>query len=207
MNQCKRISAVLALSLLSIVGCSDDDSTEQEAVANVALKSMTSVSDDVYQPGQQITVDFSTETTLLTNEHVGVSFILIEKSKVAELETEDEPDGYDLGEFYIEQLQEGEQNHTATLILPNEDLVSGEFIIAAFVDTSGVISNEVDVTDNKSRGIESGDESTYSSVTISDGHYHDFVLDKLKVGDGFAIFPGPGKRDTCLLYTSPSPRD
>lgn len=62
--------------------------------------------------------------------------------------------------------------------------------------TSGVISNEVDVTDNKSRGIESGDETTYSSVTISDGHYHDFVLDKLKVGDGFAIFPGPGKRDT-----------
>ena len=81
MNQCKRISAVLALSLLSLVGCSDDDSTEQEAVANVALKSMTSVSDDVYQPGQQITVDFSTETTLLTNEHVGVSFILIEKVK------------------------------------------------------------------------------------------------------------------------------
>ena len=196
MNQCKRISAVLALSLLSIVGCSDDDSTEQEAVANVALKSMSPVSDDVYQPGQQITVDFSTETTLLTNEHVGVSFILIERDKVAELETEDEPDGYDLGEFYIEQLQEGEQNHTATLILPNEDLVSGEFVIAAFVDTSGVISSEVDVTDNKSRGIESGDETTYSTVTISDGHYHDFVLDKLKVGDGFAIFPGPGKRDT-----------
>ncbi|MGB1291228.1 MAG: hypothetical protein ACPG5Z_03805 [Pseudoalteromonas sp.] len=196
MNQSKRISAVLALSLTLIVGCSDNEPTEQEVVANVALKSMSSVDNEVYQPGQEITVDFSTETTLLTNEHVGVSFILIERSKVSELETEEEPDGYDLGEFYIEQLQEGEQNHSAKLILPNEDLSTGEFVIAAFVDTSGVISNEADVTDNKSRGIESGDETTYSSIAIKDGRYHDFVLQKVKVGDGFAIFPGPGKRDT-----------
>ncbi|NVJ49399.1 MAG: hypothetical protein HWE11_03365 [Gammaproteobacteria bacterium] len=183
----------LMATLLS--GCWDFGSKDQ-TIPNVALSSMKPVSGSGYQAGETVELTFTTETRLLETEHVGVTFMLIERAKVAELETSDEPDGHQLDEYYIEQLQPGSQTHTATVMIPNVDLSAGEYVIAAYVDASGVIQNEAVVSDNKSRGIEYGDESTYSSINLIEGRVHDFTLDKAKVGDGFAIFPGPGKRDT-----------
>lgn len=183
-----------ALVFLTVIlsGCSNDDRTRP----NVTLKSMSASSTVSYQAGQYIDIDFVTYTQVLTTEHVGVTFMLIERSKVAELETRDEPDGYLLGEHYIEQLQPGEQEHTARILLPNEELTPGAYVIAAYVDASGVITTEVYTDDNKSRGIEMGDSSTYALITIAEGKHHEFHLERAKVGDGFAMFPGPGKRET-----------
>lgn len=201
MNPSKLIGSIFTLFLALLVGCSGgdnnkDNTVDQEIIANVVLKSMESPSIDTYQAGQPISLDFVTETQLLETEHVGVTFILIERNKVAELETSDEPDGYVLGEHYIAKLQAGEQSHSAKLIIPNEELTAGDYVIAAYVDASGVIEDEAETSDNKSRGIESGDETTYASVSVVEGRFHDFILNKAKVGDGFAMFAGPGKRDT-----------
>ncbi|MCW8922404.1 MAG: hypothetical protein OQK69_02070, partial [Gammaproteobacteria bacterium] len=137
-----------------------------------------------------------TTTSTLDVEHVGVSFILIERSKAGLLNTAVEPESYEAGEHYIAQLKSGEQQHTATLKAPNVVMPDGDYIIVAYVDTAGVIKNEVDTSDNVSRGFDEGEEVTYGSVSIVNGDYNDFVLEKVAVGDGFALFPGPGLKST-----------
>lgn len=186
----------VCLLLISQLSACFDGNSDSKPEANVMLTSMSSVEGKTYQAGEPIELDYLTETSLLNTEHVGVSFILIEESKVGQLETEDEPDGYPLGEHYIPQLEDGEQSHNARLLLPNEELAVGDYVIAAYVDSSGVIETEASTEDNKSRGIEEGEVKTYATINIEEGYYHDFIIDKLKVGDGFVIFPGPGKRDT-----------
>ncbi|WP_155730529.1 hypothetical protein [Pseudoalteromonas luteoviolacea] len=171
-------------------------STEVTQVPNVALVEITTPEQALYQPGQPISLDFSIETIQLDTQHIGVTFMAIPKEKVAQLETEDQPEGFNLGTHYIEQLQPGVQNLSTTLMFPNEEMPSGEFLIAAYVDSAKIIPDEADLTDNRSRGHDGGDLTTYASVTIDASHYHDFVLDKVVVGDGFAMFPDIGQRET-----------
>ncbi|MCF2860418.1 hypothetical protein L1286_23380 [Pseudoalteromonas sp. SMS1] len=171
-------------------------SPEIEQVPNVALTEIKTPSQTLYQPGQPISLDFSIETTQLDTQHIGVTFMAIPREKVAQLETEEQPEGYNLGTHYIEQLQPGVQTLSATLMFPNEQMPSGEFLIAAYVDSAKVIPNEADLTDNRSRGHDSNDLVTYAAVTMDASHFHDFVLDRAVVGDGFAMFPDIGQRET-----------
>lgn len=199
MKQSIVLNAMFILLLSILTGCSDNKQTEAEPVANVALAAMDSPSNEVYKAGQYIDINFTTNTQLLNTEHVGVSFMLIARDKVDELETSDNPTGFELGEHYIAKLSEGLQQHHAKLLLPNDISEAGEYVIAAYVDASGMIENEADVSDNRSRNFANGDYTTYAIIDIAEGHVHDFSLDKLKVGDGFALFPGPGKRETSSV--------
>ncbi len=177
--------------VLLLAGCSSDGNSG----GNVALSSITSPTNGTYLSGQTFSVEFTTETSSLETRHVGVTFIVIERDKVGQLVTSEDPEGDYVGDHYIDQLQEGEQLHTAELMLPNVDMTAGEYVIAAYVDSSGVIEDERTTIDNKSRGIDDGDETTYGSLTIGSGTFHDFVIDEVTVGDGYAIFPGPDHAD------------
>ncbi|KZN32718.1 hypothetical protein N474_24395 [Pseudoalteromonas luteoviolacea CPMOR-2] len=169
---------------------------EATQVPNVALTEIKTPAQTLYQPGQPISLEFSIESTLLDTQHIGVTFMAIPKEKVAQLETEDQPEGFNLGTHYIEQLQSGVQNLSATLMFPNEQMPSGEFLIAAYVDSAKIIPNEAELSDNRSRGHDSNDLTTYAAVTVDAAHFHDFVLDRAVVGDGFAMFPDIGQRET-----------
>ncbi|TQF71968.1 hypothetical protein [Pseudoalteromonas luteoviolacea] len=169
---------------------------EATQVPNVALTEIKTPAQTLYQPGQPISLEFSIESTLLDTQHIGVTFMAIPKEKVAQLETEDQPEGFNLGTHYIEQLQSGVQNLSATLMFPNEQMPSGEFLIAAYVDSAKIVPNEAELSDNRSRGHDSNDLTTYAAVTVDAAHFHDFVLDRAVVGDGFAMFPDIGQRET-----------
>ncbi|WP_105167800.1 hypothetical protein [Pseudoalteromonas sp. T1lg23B] len=195
----------LALVLpLFLTACSSDDNSVKvntdnltnSDVENVALMEIKNPEQGVFQPGQPISLDFTINTTLLETEHVGVTFMAIPKDKVEQLKTHDNPEGYNLGVHYIAQLTPGEQSFTAQLMLPNMDMPSGEYLIAGYVDSARSIEDEQDLDDNASRGHETGDFTTYAQVSIDSSKYHDFVMDKLVVGDGYAIFPDVGLRET-----------
>ncbi|AOT09470.1 hypothetical protein [Pseudoalteromonas luteoviolacea] len=195
----------LAMPLLLTACFSDNDnkpniitpeiSTQADPVPNVALTELKAPLQTIYQPGQPITLDYSISSELLDTQNIGVTFMAIPKDKVAQLETEDKPEGFNLGLHHIEQLQDGTQNFTATLMFPNEQMPSGEYLIGAYVDSAKNISDEANLDDNRSRGHDSNDLTTYAQITIDSSHYHDFVLDKATVGDGFAMFPEFGPRD------------
>ncbi|OHU86695.1 MULTISPECIES: hypothetical protein [Pseudoalteromonas] len=195
----------LALVLpLFLAACSSDDNALKVTVddqittdvENVALVEIKNPEQGLFQPGQPISLDFTINTTLLETEHVGVTFMAIPKDKVEQLKTHDNPEGYNLGVHYIAQLTPGEQSFTAQLMLPNQEMPSGEYLVAGYVDSARSIENEQDLEDNASRGHESGDFTTYAQVTVDSSKYHDFVMDKLVVGDGYALFPYIGLRET-----------
>lgn len=170
-------------------------STHTDPVPNVSLTELKTPAQTLFQPGQPITLDYTISSELLDTQNIGVTFMAIPKDKVAQLETEDAPEGFNLGVHHIEQLQAGAQSFTATLMFPNEQMPSGEYLIGAYVDSAKSIADEANLDDNRSRGHDSNDLTTYAQITIDSSHYHDFVLDKATVGDGFAMFPEFGPRD------------
>ncbi|MDK1287514.1 hypothetical protein [Pseudoalteromonas umbrosa] len=170
-------------------------STQTDPVPNVALTEIKTPQQTIYQPGQPITLDYSISSELLDTQNIGVTFMAIARDKVTQLETEDKPEGFNLGVHHIAQLEPGSQSFTATLMFPNEQIPSGEYVIGAYVDSAKLITDEANLDDNRSRGHESNDFVTYAQITIDSSHYHDFVLDKATVGDGFAMFPELGPRD------------
>ncbi|KZN46565.1 hypothetical protein L1077_21120 [Pseudoalteromonas luteoviolacea] len=170
-------------------------STQTDPVPNVALTEIKTPQQTIYQPGQPITLDYSISSELLDTQNIGVTFMAIARDKVAQLETEDKPEGFNLGVHHITQLESGSQSFTATLMFPNEQIPSGEYVIAAYVDSAKLITDEANLDDNRSRGHDSNDFVTYAQITIDSSHYHDFVLDRATVGDGFAMFPEFGTRD------------
>ncbi|MDK1312398.1 hypothetical protein [Pseudoalteromonas ardens] len=179
---------------LSIVQPTSNDETTQP-VANVRLDSLSNPQQTALQPGQPLQLDYTIHSTLLETQHVGVTFMAIAQDKVAQLDSEVEPQGYNLGTHYVPQLSDGEHTFTAELMLPNEDMPSGDYLIAAYVDSAQSIENEADLSDNRSRNVDQGDLTTYAQISIDSTYYHDFVMDTLVVGDGFAMFPDKGKRE------------
>ncbi|WP_404395755.1 hypothetical protein [Pseudoalteromonas phenolica] len=196
----KTLLSISVITLLS--GCfSDADNDIQsslkqpEPIANVRLESVSSPEQDTFQPGQPIEIDFKISSELLETEHVGVAFMAIAKDKVEQLSSHQEPEGYDLGTHYIAKLADGEHSFTAKLMLPNEEIPSDEYVIAAYVDSANLIENEANTDDNRSRDY-SDNAPTFAKITIDSTFYHDFALDTLNVGDGFAMFPDVGRRET-----------
>ncbi len=189
---------LLGLSLIAaLTGCNDDDKNETiiEQVANVKLVALEDPEQTTYQPGQPINIDFTIESQLLDTEHVGVAFMAIAKTNIDQLTTDEEPEGFDLGTHYISQLSDGEHHFTAELMLPNEEIPSDEYVIAAYVDSAQLIESEADLDDNRSRNY-AEDTTTYAQINIDSKGYHDFQIDVLSVGDGFAMFPDIGNRET-----------
>lgn len=177
--------------LLSMAGCESGGSTP-----NVTLTAVGTPQASSYQSGQPFTVTFTTDAVSLDVDNIAVQFVLIERSKVDQLSSSDVAETFEAGDYSIANLQTGTQEHTATLSVPHTAIPAGDYVIAAYVDPTGIISNEADTSDNLSRGIEEGDETTYGTMTIASGNYHDFVLDSVAVGDGFALFPSPGMKAT-----------
>ena len=195
---------LLSLTLLGLLsGCNDKDKTEviqtslklPEPVANVRLETVSTPEQTQYQPGQPIKIDYSISSELLETEHVGVTFMAIAKDKVEQLASHEEPEGYELGTHYIEKLSDGEHSFTAELMLPNEEIPTDDYVIAAYVDSAKSIDNEANTEDNGSRDF-SDNATTFAQINIDSSFYHDFSLDTLTVGDGFAMFPDAGRRET-----------
>ena len=185
-----------------LTGCfSDSDNNvesslkQPEPVANVRLETVNTPDQTQYQPGQPIKINYSISSQLLDTEHVGVTFMAIAKDKVDQLASHDEPEGYELGTHYIEKLSDGEHSFTAELMLPNEEIPSDDYVIAAYVDSAKSIENEANTKDNGSRDF-SDNAASFAQITIDSTFYHDFALDTLTVGDGFAMFPDSGRRET-----------
>ncbi|TLX45335.1 hypothetical protein C1E24_19455 [Pseudoalteromonas phenolica] len=196
----KTLFSISMLGLLT--GCfSDSDNNvesslkQPEPVANVRLETVNTPDKAYYQPGQPIMIDYSISSQLLDTEHVGVTFMAIAKDKVDQLASHDEPEGYELGTHYIEKLSDGEHSFTAELMLPNEEIPSDDYVIAAYVDSAKSIENEANTEDNGSRDF-SDNAASFAQITIDSTFYHDFALDTLTVGDGFAMFPDSGRRET-----------
>lgn len=194
---------LLSISMLGLLtGCfSDSDNNvesslkQPEPVANVRLETVNTPDQTQYQPGQPIKINYSISSQLLDTEHVGVTFMAIAKDKVDQLASHDEPEGYELGTHYIEKLSDGEHSFTAELMLPNEEIPSDDYVIAAYVDSAKSIENEANTKDNGSRDF-SDNAASFAQITIDSTFYHDFALDTLTVGDGFAMFPDSGRRET-----------
>ncbi|MBQ4836419.1 MULTISPECIES: hypothetical protein [Pseudoalteromonas] len=173
-----------------------EETVQVDTVPNVALTEIKTPQHTLYQPGQPISLDYSISSELLETQNIGVTFMAIPKDKVAQLETEDKPEGFNLGVHHIAQLESGAQSFTASLMFPNQQMPSGEYLIGAYVDSAKIIVDEANLDDNRSRGHADNDLVTYAQITMDAAHYHDFVLDKATVGDGFAMFPDIGQRET-----------
>ncbi|MBE0357175.1 hypothetical protein [Pseudoalteromonas phenolica] len=194
---------LLSFSMLGLLtGCfSDSDNNiesslkQPEPVANVRLETVNTPDQTQYQPGQPIKINYSISSQLLDTEHVGVTFMAIAKDKVDQLASHDEPEGYELGTHYIKKLSDGKHSFTAELMLPNEEIPSDDYVIAAYVDSAKSIENEANTEDNGSRDF-SDNAASFAQITIDSTFYHDFALDTLTVGDGFAMFPDSGRRET-----------
>ncbi len=180
-----------------LTGCMEwDDTLDLTTTQNVSLVELSDPQLSPYQPGQPISIPFTVSSYGLSDEHVGVAFMAIPADKVGQLETHEDPEGYLLGNHYIEKLEDGELSRTAHLMLPNTDMVSGSYVIAAYVDSMQVIKDELTLDDNRSRGYQVGDFRTYAKMEVVSERYHDFAIDKLVVGDGFVLFPMLDERDS-----------
>ncbi|RXF03624.1 hypothetical protein [Pseudoalteromonas phenolica] len=164
---------LLSFSMLGLLtGCfSDSDNNiesslkQPEPVANVRLETVNTPDQTQYQPGQPIKINYSISSQLLDTEHVGVTFMAIAKDKVDQLASHDEPEGYELGTHYIKKLSDGKHSFTAELMLPNEEIPSDDYVIAAYVDSAKSIENEANTEDNGSRDF-SDNAASFAQITI-----------------------------------------
>lgn len=177
----------------ALSGCFIDSSKDPSA--NVSLVSVSSPEAVTFSPGQPFSVDFSVKTERIEADHVGVSFFIIESSKASQLINNEEAEEFDVGEFYIESLVEGTQNYTAELMVPNDLVASGEYIVVAYLDAAGVIGEERTKNDNLSQNVTAASDPTFGSMQIDLEHHHDFILSKIEIGEGFLLLPEPVNHD------------
>ncbi len=145
----------------------------------------------VASPGETIQFDFTVRANGVEAEHIGVHFFLIERSKSGQLVDDEEAETYDLGDFFIEEVIEGDTTYTAQFIVPSNLPAAGDYLIVAYVDAAGIVADDINLRDNLSRGLEDGEEDTYGDILIDSELHHDFIIHKVEVASGFILLPEP----------------
>ena len=187
------------LTLLSIsdaVGLNSEGELEEGTGGSVGVTSVVQpTASDVASPGEFIQFSFTVRAVGVEAELVPVHFYLIERSKVAQLEDNEEAETFDLGDFMIESVVEGETSYTAEFIIPSAITEAGDYFIVGYIDAPGIVADDIDLSDNRSRGFSAGDEATYGDILIDSEQHHDFVLHEIVVADGFILIPEPAPED------------
>ncbi|MEM0952987.1 MAG: hypothetical protein AAGI24_02500 [Pseudomonadota bacterium] len=187
------------LTLLNIsdaVGVNSDGTLEGGTGGSVGSASVVQpTASDVASPGEFIEFTFTVRAVGVEAELVPVHFYLIERSKVAQLEDNEEAETFDLGDFMIEQVVEGETTYTAQFIIPSDVTEAGDYFIVGYIDAPGIVAEDIDITDNRSRGFSEGDETTYGDILIDSEQHHDFILHEIVVAEGFILIPEPPPED------------
>ena len=184
------------LNITDAVGVNSDGVLEGGTGGSVGSASLVQpTASDVASPGEFIEFSFTVRAVGVEAELVPVHFYLIERSKVAQLEDNEEAETFDLGDFLIEEVVEGETTYTAQFIIPSDVTEAGDYFIVGYIDAPGIVADDIDITDNRSRGFNEGDETTYGDILIDSEQHHDFILHEIVVADGFILIPEPPPED------------
>ena len=83
---------------------------------------------------------------------------------------------------------------------------NGDVLIHVNGETSGVTTVGINTT-GSSFDIDSNQNVTFAGIVTATEFVGDVTANQITVGDKFINSSGVGLGTTCLLYTSPSPRD
>ena len=184
------------LSALLLAGCSggsgSDPLPEVTPGPNVALQAIGTPTKSVYRPGEPITFDFFLRSDAITAEHVAVDFALTKADAWEDLISNEEAELVDLGEFLVENLVPGNQGFTAQFEVPADIADAGDYLLIGVVDPDGILTEDSNVEDNRTRDIEPTLASpTLKRIAISEDGINDLQILDAQVAEGFLLLEAP----------------
>lgn len=191
------VLATVLVGLLALSACSDSDNraVSVDPGPSLALASIGSPPPTTYSPGEPVQFEFSIAASDIDAGHIGVNFYLIELGKAAQLDDNEEAETFDLGDFLIEDVEEGTTSYVADMLIPGDIDTAGDYLIVAFVDAAEVVTEDRNRVDNRSRNFSTGGRATYGDIVIDTEDHHDFIIHKVEVGKGFILLPEPEEGD------------
>lgn len=176
----------IGVSLLILMGCNDNDN---DPIPNIAITEVSAPERGIYTLGEPFSIDYSVQVTDVEADNIGVVFYLVSDVDYDLLVSGGDPTEYKAGTAHIETLVEGETTYSVDLFVPNDLVEEGEYYVVAYADSTYVIDDEANTDDNLSRGFDTSDEVSYSTMIVDLDAYNDFEVTNLEIGKGYLLLP------------------
>ena len=194
----------LLLTLGLLQGCGSDGKSpileEVSTGPNIRLQAIGTPTKSVYRPGEQVEFDFFLRTDELTAEHVAVDFALTKADAWEDLINNEEAELVDLGEYLVENLNPGNQSFRATFQIPADIASTGDYLLIAVVDPDGILTEDTNFEDNKTRDIEPTLSSpTLKMITLEGTPLNDLQVLTAEVAEGFLLLETPAAAQAASM--------